>query len=175
MKQQNNKPKVKPMSEKVNKKADETKKKYSSNQASQYVKNLMNTKTTQSMPTPANEQPNVEIKDDTTIEENADLQNESEKQTVQSTRQRKSQPVRKSAVQSAYKDIFLTEGNLKERQSVYISRKIHLKLSNYLSVIAGKGFSIGVFIDNILNDHLTNYKSELDELYRTETEKLLNQ
>lgn len=159
------------MSEKSNQQADETKKKYSSNQASQYVKNLMNTKTPQPISTPANEQPDIEPKDDANIEEHKDLQVESDKSNAQPTRQKKKQ----LANQSSYKEIFLTERNLKERQSVYISKKIHLKLSNYLSVIGGKGFSIGVFIDNILNDHLSNYKKELDELYRTETEKLLNQ
>lgn len=159
------------MSEKNNKQADETKKMYSSNQASQYVKNLMNTKTPQPISTPVNEQPDIETKDDVNIEDNKSLQIEADKSNAQPTRQKK----RQSVNQSAYKDIFLIEGNLKERQSVYISKKIHLKLSNYLSVIAGKGFSIGVFIDNILNEHLSNYKKELDELYRTETDKLLNQ
>lgn len=155
------------MREKNNQQADETKNKYASNQAGEYVKNLMNVKTSQ--PTSAS---SSQLSDnDINIQEDADMMIERDKPVNKPARQKKRQQID----QSSYKDVFLSEGNLKERQSVYISKQIHLKLSNYLSVIDGKGFSIGVFIDNILNEHLATYKHELDELYRTETDKLLNQ
>ena len=55
---------------------------------------------------------------------------------------------------------------LSSRQPVYISQQLHqtvTKLVHLLS-LSGNKISVGGYIDNILTDHLLQYKDEIEKL-----------
>jgi hypothetical protein len=61
---------------------------------------------------------------------------------------------------------------LKARQSVYISKEIHEKVSKIVSVLGGKELSVGGYIDNVLSQHFETYMNEITELYEKKYTKL---
>lgn len=71
-----------------------------------------------------------------------------------------------------YETVFLQRNELKARQSVYISKEIHEKVSKIVSVIGGKELSVGGYIDNVLSQHFETYMNEIGELYEKKYAKL---
>lgn len=57
------------------------------------------------------------------------------------------------------------------RQSVYISGEIQKRITQIVGVITGKQVSIGNFIDNVLEEHLSTHNDVLSALYREEMQK----
>jgi hypothetical protein len=70
-----------------------------------------------------------------------------------------------------YSDIFLKKKELKARQCVYISQRIHATISEIVKVISDKDISVGGYIDVILTEHLETHKDEITELYNSELSK----
>jgi hypothetical protein len=79
---------------------------------------------------------------------------------------------RKLCNAAGYETVFLQHGELKARQSVYISKEIHEKVSKIVSVLGGKELSVGGYIDNVLSQHFETYMNEINELYEKKYTKL---
>ena len=71
-----------------------------------------------------------------------------------------------------YETVFLQRNELKARQSVYISKEIHEKVSRIVNVLGGKDLSVGGYIDNVLSQHFETYMDEINALYDKKYEKL---
>lgn len=87
---------------------------------------------------------------------------EKEKQSLQETG---------SKEQENYKSVFLKKRSVCNRQSVYISGEIQKRIMQIVGVITGKQVSIGNFIDNVLEEHLSAHNDVLSALYRDEMQK----
>ena len=55
----------------------------------------------------------------------------------------------------------------------YISSQLYDKITGFLPVIAGQGFGITSYINNILTNHLEQYKDDINELYEKKSQKPL--
>ena len=71
----------------------------------------------------------------------------------------------------SYKSVFLKKRSVCNRQSVYISGEIQKRIMQIVGVITGKQVSIGNFIDNVLEEHLSTHNDVLSALYRKEMQK----
>ena len=87
---------------------------------------------------------------------------EKEKQSLQETG---------SKEQESYKSVFLKKRSVCNRQSVYISGEIQKRIVQIVGVITNKQVSIGNFIDNVLEEHLSAHNDVLSALYREEMQK----
>ncbi|WP_320908017.1 MULTISPECIES: DUF3408 domain-containing protein [Bacteroides] len=76
-----------------------------------------------------------------------------------------------SKEQDSYKSVFLKKRSVCNRQSVYISGEIQKRIMQIVGVITGKQVSIGNFIDNVLEEHLSTHNDVLSALYRKEMQK----
>lgn len=67
-----------------------------------------------------------------------------------------------------YDEVFLSNKDLKARQPVYISKEIHGEIKKVVNLLAltGKEMSVGGYINNVLADHLEQYKEDIDDLHR---------
>ena len=67
-----------------------------------------------------------------------------------------------------YDEVFLNNKDLKARQPVYISKEIHVEIKKVVNLLAltGKEMSVGGYINNVLADHLEQYKEDIDDLHR---------
>lgn len=74
-----------------------------------------------------------------------------------------------------YGDVFLKRKEFKNRQSVYISQEVHATISRLVHVLAltGNEISVGGYIDNVLCEHLENYKEVFAQMYRKQLDQLL--
>jgi hypothetical protein len=70
-----------------------------------------------------------------------------------------------------YPEIFLKHDELKNRQSVYISKDIHIAITRLIHVFALDGIevSVGGFIDNILSNHMDIFR----DYFTTQQKKVL--
>ena len=93
-------------------------------------------------------------------------ENEPEKTKEQKDSKRKRNPVDYSAT-------FLQKNEIKTRQCVYISQRIHATISEIVRVIADKDVSVGGYIDNVLLQHLEAHKEEINELYKKDRRDLI--
>jgi len=67
-----------------------------------------------------------------------------------------------------YDEVFLNNKDLKARQPVYISKEIHGEIKKVVNLLAltGKEMSVGGYINNVLADHLEQYREDIDDLHR---------
>lgn len=72
-----------------------------------------------------------------------------------------------------YSSTFLQKNEIKTRQCVYISQRIHTTISEIVKVIADKEVSVGGYIDNVLLQHLETHKEEINELYKKDRKDLI--
>ena len=72
-----------------------------------------------------------------------------------------------------YSATFLQKNEIKTRQCVYISQRIHATISEIVKVIADKEVSVGGYIDNVLLQHLEAHKEEINELYKKDRKDLI--
>jgi len=87
-----------------------------------------------------------------------------EKDTVQSKSRRKREP-------KDYHSVFLKKDSGTKKQT-YINAALYDKVSKILSIIA-KDISVPNFIDNVLENHLKEYKEEINEIYRNNSGLIL--
>jgi hypothetical protein len=93
-------------------------------------------------------------------------ESEPEKTREQKDSKRKRSPVDYSAT-------FLQKNEIRTRQCVYISQRIHATISEIVRVIADKDVSVGGYIDNVLMQHLEVHKEEINELYKKDRRDLI--
>lgn len=72
-----------------------------------------------------------------------------------------------------YEEQFLQSKELKTRQCVYISRDTKETIADIVRRLGGRRFSIGTYIDTILQQHLQEYKDEINELYCKPTGEII--
>ncbi len=87
------------------------------------------------------------------------------------TQKRKDTPNQKQIVQTDYMETYFEKINFTNRQQVSISRETHLTLFSLVSMIGGHGATISSYIENIILQHLENYKVELKDMYETQCKK----
>ena len=87
------------------------------------------------------------------------------------TQKRKDTLNQKQIVQTDYMEIYFEKINLTNRQQVSISRETHLTLFSLVSMIGGHGATISSYIENIILQHLENYKEELKDMYENQCKK----
>ena len=87
------------------------------------------------------------------------------------TREQKDSRRKRTAVD--YSSTFLQKNEIKTRQCVYISQRIHTTISEIVKVIADKEVSVGGYIDNVLLQHLETHKEEINELYKKDRKDLI--
>lgn len=89
---------------------------------------------------------------------------EQEKEIIQSKVRRRREP-------KDYTSLFLKKNSGTKRQT-YVNANLYDKISKILSIVA-KDISVPNFIDNVLDNHLKEYKEEINEIYRNNTDLLL--
>ena len=99
-----------------------------------------------------------------------------DKQSIQEnepekTKEQKDSKRKRTAV--GYSATFLQKNEIKTRQCVYISQRIHATISEIVRVIADKDVSVGGYIDNVLLQHLEAHKEEINELYKKDRRDLI--
>ena len=100
-------------------------------------------------------------------------QEEQEIAVVPAMEEKPKEPAKQKRSNSVdYESVFLQRDELKARQSVYISKEIHEKVSKIVSVLGGKDLSVGGYIDNVLSQHFETYMDEINVLYDKKYTKL---
>lgn len=68
--------------------------------------------------------------------------------------------------QQSYKQRYLRFSPLSSRQPVYISQQLHQTVTKlvHLLALSGNKISVGGYIDNVLANHLLQYKDEIEKL-----------
>ncbi len=77
---------------------------------------------------------------------------------------------------SAYLDrIVRCKPNVKARigKVVYIRPEYHTMINKIIMIIGNDDNTIFGYLDNVLTEHFNNHKQEIDQLYRSNTTKLL--
>ena len=87
-----------------------------------------------------------------------------EKDTSQSRTKRRREP-------KDYKSLFLKKNGSTKRQT-YVSADLYDKISKILGIIA-KDISVPNFIDNVLENHLKEYRDEINDIYRNNSDLIL--
>lgn len=74
-----------------------------------------------------------------------------------------------------YAEVFFEREEIKERKSVYIDKKTHIKISRLVHAFALSGIeiSVGSYIDNIITEHLDYFKGYISEYCRKGLDDLL--
>lgn len=80
---------------------------------------------------------------------------------------------RKKREAQDYETIFLERKASVARRQIYISAELYDKITGFLPVIAGHGFGITSYVNNILTHHLELYKDDINELYERKSKKPL--
>jgi hypothetical protein len=80
---------------------------------------------------------------------------------------------RKRNPNANYSSTFLKKNELKTRQCVYISTRIHATISEIVRVIADGDVTVGGYIDNVLFQHLEANKEAINELYKRDKNDLI--
>jgi len=83
---------------------------------------------------------------------------------------------RKRGQQSAgFKETFLKHPEIKTRQCVYISHRIHSLIVRLVRTLveSGNEVTLGGYIDTVLEEHLNQNKEEINQLYRQERGDLI--
>lgn len=79
---------------------------------------------------------------------------------------------RKKREGKGYEAVFLCRRESVQRRQTYVSLELYKKIARFLPVIGGE-LTVPTYIDNILSQHLEQYKDEINELYEKKTEKPL--
>ena len=82
-------------------------------------------------------------------------------------------PQRKKREVQDYESIFLERKAGTARQQTYIGAELYGTITGFLNVIAGHGFSVTAYVNNILAHHLEIYKDDINELYDKKIKKPL--
>ena len=94
-------------------------------------------------------------------------------QEIDPGKNREQKDSRRKRTAVGYSATFLQKNEIKTRQCVYISQRIHATISEIVRVIADKDVSVGGYIDNVLLQHLEANKEEINELYKKDRRDLI--
>lgn len=91
-------------------------------------------------------------------------ENIQERETQQAKSKRRREP-------KDYHSLFLKKNGGTKRQT-YVSADLYDKIAKLLGIVA-KDISVPNFIDNVLENHLKEYKDEINDMYRNNSDLLL--
>ena len=80
---------------------------------------------------------------------------------------------RKKRETQDYETVFLERKASAIRRQTYINAELYDKINRFLPIVAGHGFGITSYINNVLTNHLELYKDEINEIYERKTQKPL--
>jgi len=72
-----------------------------------------------------------------------------------------------------YASLFLKSNEIKARQCVYISQRVHSTIKEIVRVLSDNDVTVGGYIDSVLLLHLETHKDEINELYKKERKDLI--
>lgn len=77
--------------------------------------------------------------------------------------------------QKEYQETFLKRNEIKTRQCVYISHRVHSLIVRLVRTLveSGNEVTLGGYIDTVLDEHLNQNKEEINQLYRQERGDLI--
>ncbi|NDV64674.1 DUF3408 domain-containing protein [Bacteroides sp. 224] len=74
---------------------------------------------------------------------------------------------------TSFAERYLKPIELDRRQCVYISKRNHKILTDFIRSLNEKGLTIGGYIDNVITEHIDKHKEEINYLYRRERNDLV--
>lgn len=110
------------------------------------------------------------ISEEKVLAEHEDITNHPPQEVRESPSRRKRGP------QSAgFKETFLKRNEIKTRQCVYISHRVHSLIVRLVRTLveSGNEVTLGGYIDTVLEEHLNQNKEEINQLYRQERGDLI--
>lgn len=114
---------------------------------------------------PFGETPNVNPISEPTAEKAEVEQEETPSQTT---------PIRKKRNnQGDFKAIFFNRMELEDRQPLYVSRKVHERITVIVNEVGGRKSTVSSYVENIMLHHLETFKAEIDKLYEDKFKHLL--
>lgn len=81
-------------------------------------------------------------------------------------------PVRKKR-QCDFKATFFSRMELEDRQPLYVSRKVHERITAIVNEVGGRKSTVSSYVENIMLHHLETFKAEIDKLYEDKFKHLL--
>jgi len=95
-----------------------------------------------------------------------ELEEEDEKESIPGT---EPEPVttrkKKKSQQPDFSETFLKNEIIKDRRQIYISKDAYDKISGYIRHISGGKVSLVSYVNNILMNHMEEYKEAINEMY----------
>ena len=76
-------------------------------------------------------------------------------------------------VSEQYASRFLKNTPSEARQCVYIDRRLHRKITTLVGVAGNRRFTVGNFIDNVLEQHFERHRTEIRSLCSKGLNKIL--
>lgn len=96
------------------------------------------------------------------------IEDEKEEPLIQTAPTRK-----KRNSQGDFKALFFSRMELEDRQPLYVSRKVHERITAIVNEVGGRKATVSSYVENIMLHHLETFKSEIDKLYEDKFKHLL--
>ncbi|MCS2584527.1 DUF3408 domain-containing protein [Bacteroides sp. BFG-551] len=75
--------------------------------------------------------------------------------------------------QGDFKTLFFSRMELEDRQPLYVSRKVHERITAIVNEVGGRKATVSSYVENIMLHHLETFKAEIDKLYEDKFKHLL--
>lgn len=75
--------------------------------------------------------------------------------------------------QGDFKAMFFSRMELEDRQPLYVSRKVHERITAIVNEVGGRKATVSSYVENIMLHHLETFKAEVDKLYEDKFKHLL--
>lgn len=110
------------------------------------------------------------VPDETPLPEQGDIADHPPQEVKESSSRRK-----RGKQSAGFKETFLKRNEIKTRQCVYISHRVHSLIVRLVRTLveSGNEITLGGYIDTVLEEHLNQNKEEINELYRQERGDLI--
>lgn len=96
------------------------------------------------------------------------IEDEKEEPLIQTAPTRK-----KRNGQGDFKTLFFSRMELEDRQPLYVSRKVHERITAIVNEVGGRKATVSSYVENIMLHHLETFKAEIDKLYEDKFKHLL--
>lgn len=110
------------------------------------------------------------ISEETILAEQEDIANHPPQEVRESVSRRK-----RGQQSAGFKETFLKRNEIKTRQCIYISHRVHSLIVRLVRTLveSGNEVTLGGYIDTVLEEHLNQNKEEINQLYRQERGDLI--
>ena len=96
------------------------------------------------------------------------IEDEKEESLIQTAPTRK-----KRNGQEDFKTLFFSCMELEDRQPLYVSRKVHERITAIVNEVGGRRATVSSYVENIMLHHLETFKTEIGKLYEEKFKHLL--